>query len=147
MAIAFESVAPCKATIEFGEDANYGKVFEPPKGTQRFWIDSLADLLEGRSQTRVTNCIALVAPLVESGKTYHYRIVLEDEFGNRTATADGTFALTGEPSSYFVSPAGRDVEGAPVDQFDRRKRLLPELPDRKRGAPCRHLGPEGQLET
>jgi hypothetical protein len=109
--IVFETEVPCKVTVEFGDDPRYGETFEQPNGGQRSWIDGKASLSADWSKTRVSHCAALLVPLVDSGKTCHYRLVLEDDLGNRTVTGDRTFAVTGEPKSYFVSPSGEDAEG------------------------------------
>jgi hypothetical protein len=108
--LAFESDTPCKVTLELGEDTEYGLVLVQPDNAQRSWLTDPAEAPEDSAQLRVTSCLALLAALVAPGKTYHYRLVLEDQLGNRTETGDSTVALTGGPASYFVSPVGEDVE-------------------------------------
>ncbi|MBM4047913.1 MAG: hypothetical protein FJ279_22665, partial [Planctomycetes bacterium] len=107
--ISFETDAPCLAKVEFGKDKAYGSVFEQPKNVQRSWISADGgDWVEIRSKPRVTNYLVLLPPRVESGQTYHYRLILEDEVGNRTVTDDATFALAGAPRACYVSPKGED---------------------------------------
>ena len=108
--LVFETDTPCKVTAEFGEDARYGRALAQPDNAQRSWLDSRAGDTEDAAQLRVTSSLALLAPLVGPGRTYHYRLVLEDELGNRTETGDMTVTLTGEPTSHFLSPVGDDVE-------------------------------------
>jgi hypothetical protein len=110
-AFVFETDSPCQVTVEFGEDPRYGSVLKAPEQTQRSWIDHGEDGPEGYFPARVTQSVALLPPLLQSGKTYHYRLVLEDPLGNRTVSDDRTLTVTGEPQSYFVSPAGEDVAG------------------------------------
>ncbi len=108
--ISFETDTPCLAKVEFGEDRNYGTSFEVPANVQRAWIIDTGDWVEDQSKPRVTNYAVLLPPLVKSGMTYHYRLILEDENGNKTVTDDGLFTLEGEPKSYFVSPKGNDAD-------------------------------------
>lgn len=110
--ISFETDTPCLAKVEFGKDERYGSVFEQPKNVQRSWLaGDGGDWVEIRSKPRVTSYLALLRPKVESGQTYHYRLVLEDEVGNRTVTQDAVFTLAGAPRSYSVSPQGTDGDG------------------------------------
>ena len=110
--ISFETDTPCLATVEFGKGLTYGSELEQPKSVQRSWISGDGgDWVEIRSKPRVTNYLALLPPRVTSGERYHYRLVLEDEVGNRTVTDDGAFQLEGEPRSHFVSPSGEDGDG------------------------------------
>ena len=103
--IAFETDTPCKVRVEFGKDGSYGKVFNQPPNVQRMWIG-------GPRESRVTNYLALLPPLVSPGAAYHYRLILEDEVGNKTVTDDATFTLRGEPKTHSVSPAGQDTDRA-----------------------------------
>ncbi len=110
--ISFETDVPCLAKVEFGADTTYGSVFEQPKNMRRSWIAADGgDWVEIRSKPRVTNFLALLPPRVTPGQTYHYRLVLEDEVGNRTVTDDASFTLQGAPASYWVSPEGTDEDG------------------------------------
>ncbi len=102
--ISFETDTPCHAKVEFGDDRKSGTVFNLPPHTQRSWMTDAGEL-------RVRHTAVLLPPLVESGRTYHYRLILFDEQGNSTVTGDGTFTLKGEPKLYFISPKGRDADG------------------------------------
>jgi len=110
--ISFETDTPCLASVEFGDDSSYGFVFRQPEDVQRSWVSADGgDWVEIRSQPRVTNHLVLLTPTVETGRTYHYRLVLEDEVGNRTETDDATFTVSGQPASHVVSPGGIDSNG------------------------------------
>jgi hypothetical protein len=102
--ISFETETQCFAKVEFGEDKSYGTTFELPPNMQQKWVTS-------KGKSHVTNYAVLLTPLVKSGTTYHYRLILADENGNQTVTDDGLFTLKGEPKSYFVSPTGENVDG------------------------------------
>ncbi len=110
--ISFETDTPCLAKVEYGSDTDYGSTFEQPKGVQRTWVSNDGgDWVEIRSRPRVTNYLVLLPPQVESGLTYHYRLVLEDEVGNLTTTEDRTFTVKGQKKAYFVAPTGEDADG------------------------------------
>ena len=110
--ISFETDKACLAKVEFGKNKAYGSVFEQPKNVQRSWVSADGgDWVEIRSKPRVTNYLVLLPPRVASGQTYHYRLILEDEVGNRRATEDAAFTLAGAPRSRFVSPKGADEDG------------------------------------
>ena len=110
--ISFDTDTPCLAAIEFGVDREYGSVFEQPKSVQRTWISADGgDWVAIRSRPRVTNCLVLLPPRVTPGQAYHYRLILEDEVGNKNVLDDATFALRGEPRAYYVSPSGTDRDG------------------------------------
>lgn len=109
--IAFETDTRCVARIEYGLDGEYGSMLEQPREVQHSWISSDGgDWVTEHPRPRVTNCLALVAPAVAAGKLYHYRLILEDEFGRKGVTEDATFAVSGDPQTFFVSPRGEDVE-------------------------------------
>ena len=113
--IAFETDSACLARIEYGPDRKYGSVLEQPKDVQHSWISSDGgDYVATRSNPRVTNHLVLVTPAVVTGKTYHYRLALEDELGNKSVTEDATFTVGGEGKSYFVSPQGEDADAPPT---------------------------------
>ncbi len=110
--LSFETDAPCLATVEYGADKKYGSAFDQPKDVQRSWISADGgDWVSVRSTPRVTNYLVLLPPAVQSGKTYHYRIILKDQVGDKTVGEDATFALKGAAKSYFVSPQGEDADG------------------------------------
>jgi len=109
--VAFETDTPCLARIEYGPDKKYGPVLEQPKDVHHSWTSSDGgDYVAIRSNPRVTHHLVLLTPAVVAGKTYHYRLALEDELGNKSATADATFTVGGEGKSYFVSPQGEDTD-------------------------------------
>ena len=110
--VLFATDVACKVTAEFGKDNRYGSTFEQPAHVQRAWLSGSED----RSAPRVSNVLALLPPTVEPGATYHYRLVLEDELGNKTVTPDATFALRGRPEARSVSPNGEDVEAGGTRQ-------------------------------
>ncbi len=110
--VSFETDSPCLARIEYGPTKTYGSVFEQPKDVQRSWIAADGgDWVSERSVPRVTNYLVLLNPAVATGRTYHYRIILQDQIGNKTVGADATFTLKGAAKSYFVSPQGEDADG------------------------------------
>jgi len=110
-AILFQTDMPCKAAVEFGLTERYGSTAAVPREAQRVWTGQFSgDWFACAANTCTSNVLALLVPQVESGKTYHYRLVLTDALGNDTATPDATFSVTGEPRQYYVSPQGVDVE-------------------------------------
>ncbi len=110
--VSFETDSPCMAKIEYGADKKYGSTFEQPKDVQRSWLaNDGGDWVAVRSMPRVTNYLVLLPPAVVPGKTYHYRILLQDQIGNKTVGDDATVTLAGQARSYFVSPQGSDVDG------------------------------------
>jgi hypothetical protein len=109
--IVFETDIPCLAKLEFGADNDYGHALEQPRDIQHSWSAADGgDWVEIRSKPAVTNCLALLKPAVAPGKTCHYRLILQDEVGNKTVTDDATFIVKGAAKSYFVSPRGTDAE-------------------------------------
>ena len=110
--ISFETDSPCLAKVEYGPDTKYGSLFEQPRDVQRSWLaGDGGDWVTVRSMPRVTNYLVLLQPSVAAGKTYHYRIILEDQVGHKTVGPDATFTLRGAARSYFVSPDGEDAAG------------------------------------
>jgi hypothetical protein len=111
VAVSFVTDIPCLASIEFGTDVKYGSVFEQPRDVQRRWsAEDGGEWVEIRSRPALTNCLVLLKPAVATGKTYHYRLTLQDEVGNKTATDDFTFTVKGAAKTYFISAGGEDTE-------------------------------------
>jgi len=104
--VLFATDVACKVTAELGRDRQYGSSFEQPAHVPRAWLAGP----EGKSPALVRNVLALLPPTVDPGATYHYRLILEDEVGNKTVTPDAVLALRGNPRVCYVSPNGQDVE-------------------------------------
>jgi nitrous oxidase accessory protein NosD len=107
--IAFTTDRPCRVRAEFGPDRKHGSAVLQPEGAQRTWLGDGPDWFDARSSARVANHFVITRPLVESGGTYHYRLLLEDALGNETATDDAAFTVKGPPRSWFVSLDGQDA--------------------------------------
>ncbi|MBC8876855.1 MAG: right-handed parallel beta-helix repeat-containing protein [Planctomycetes bacterium] len=108
----FETDLPCAAALEFGLTSRYGSTVPLPKQAQRVWTEQLTgDWFTRATSIRTSSALAVLVPQVESGKTYHYRLVLTDALGGKTVTPDGTFSVAGEPTRYYISPEGVDAEG------------------------------------
>jgi hypothetical protein len=70
-AVAFETVLPAKAFVEYGKTADYGQKTEPAKRFHYVHLHYVKGL--------------------EPATTYHYRIVATDERGNEIKSEDRTF--------------------------------------------------------
>jgi hypothetical protein len=110
--ISFATDIPCLPSIEFGMDERYGTILEQARDVQRLWnAEDGGEWVTIRTKPCMTNCFALLEPTVATGKTYHYRLILQDEVGNKTVTDDFTFTVKGAPRDYVVSPSGEDTDG------------------------------------
>ena len=115
--VSFETDSPCLAEMEYGPDLKYGSVEKQPEDVQRSWLSSDGgDWVEIRSRPRITNFIAVLSPKVAKGRTYHYRLVLRDEVGNRAETKDATFVVKGGPKTGFISAAGADSDAGGLQE-------------------------------
>lgn len=87
VAIRWRSAGPTRSWIEYGATADYGKRIDDPQ-TQPAQLHTVR--IEG----------------LRWDTSYHYRIWVEDDLGNRAATADATFAIAAPPliDSLVVAP-------------------------------------------
>jgi len=80
--IAWETNLPAKSTVEYGETARYGR--STPEEERHFYLH--IHHLKG----------------LETGRTYHYRVVSVDERGNRIAGPDATFQTKRIPDAVYI---------------------------------------------
>jgi hypothetical protein len=85
--IRWRSAGPTRAWVEYGTTADYGERVDDPQ-IQPAQLHTVR--IEG----------------IRWDTTYHYRIWVEDELGNRAATDDATFAITDPPliDSVVIEP-------------------------------------------
>jgi hypothetical protein len=80
--ISWETNLPAKSYVEYGETAAYGR--KTPEEERHFYLHT--HTLKG----------------LETGKTYHYRVVSVDERGNRIAGPDATFQTKKIPGAVYI---------------------------------------------
>ena len=110
--VAFRSKAPCTAKLEWGQTADYGQTAERPAAVMQRWsAGDGGEWTEKRTGPRQGHQLAVLSPPVEAGKTYHYRLVLDDGVGHVTRTDGAVIEMEGPPRTIRLSPSGKDVEG------------------------------------
>jgi len=111
--VAFRSKAPCTAKLEWGETADYGQAADrPAEVIQRWSAGDGGEWTEKRTGPRQDHQLAVLSPRVAAGKTYHYRLVLDDGVGHVTRTEDAVITIERPPRTIHLSPSGKDIEGA-----------------------------------
>jgi len=110
--MAFRTNIPCTATLEWGYSTDYGQTATRPADTfQRWRANDGGEWTQKRTGPRQNHHLVVKAPDVEPGKTYHFRIALDNGVGHVGYTKNATVTLNGEPRTIVLSPDGNDVEG------------------------------------
>ncbi|MBI4025219.1 MAG: right-handed parallel beta-helix repeat-containing protein [Verrucomicrobia bacterium] len=114
--VSFQTTTPCMAAIEYGADAKYGDKIEERKNVTHNWdANDGGDYVSTWDEARTQHHIAFIPPLIKSGRSYHYRIILRDKVGNEAVLPDAMFKTKGKPRVkprvINVAKDGRDEDG------------------------------------
>jgi Right handed beta helix region len=109
--VAFKSDVPCFARLDWGKDKDYGQAVEQPASYEYLWsAGDGGEWTTKRIGQKQNHHFAVVAPKVEAGDVIHFRIALDDGFGNIFKTSNATVTVRGKARKIMVSPSGKDVE-------------------------------------
>jgi len=110
--VTFRTSEPCFAEVEFGATNQYGSVVKTPRFVKRRWESSDGgEWIETWTIPRTDFALAILKPQVKTGQRIHLRILLRDQGGLKSVSADRTVTVRGGPRTLSVSPDGKDAPG------------------------------------
>ena len=108
--VTFRTNEPCSAEVQFGPTPNYGNVAGTRPFVKRCWESGEGgERVETWTIPRTQLAIAILAPQVTRGERVHFRVLLEDQAGLKTASRDYTATVRGATRTLTVSPGGLDT--------------------------------------
>jgi hypothetical protein len=110
--VAFRASEPCFAEVQFGATTNYGHSLACPDLIKRRWDASDGgEWVETWKIPRTEFTAAILCPDVKTKETVHFRLVLGNEAGLKSASPDFTATVKGTPRALYISPNGNDTSG------------------------------------
>lgn len=106
--LSFRTDQPALATVEY----DGGEARQPRRVTHDWDVMAGGDNVVEWTEPRAVHHVPILAPDVDSGQAYGYRIRLTDAVGNERVTDSGSFTVAGAARTLRVGPGGKDEDGA-----------------------------------